>query len=163
MTKFLVYKNRFNEVKSYEIEIIEINNSYTLVKELPSGLFKTFKNDNIITETHDKVVSEEAANAAQKEYQIISRKLSGRNYINYDNDLEVCFTGFKAKDKKELISIAEKAGFFVRKSVTTALDVLVCGPNAGPTKMKMAHSQNVAIVIGVDGFTEFIQTGEISL
>ena len=58
----------------------------------------------------------------------------------------VCFTGFIATERDELIEIAAGKNLRVVNSVTTTLHYLVCGPNAGPSKLQKATDQGVAIM-----------------
>ena len=90
------------------------------------------------------------------------RKAPAQETGNRENLLlEVCFTGFSASDKKELIAAAEQAGVIVRKAVTSRLSLLVCGSNAGPKKMEQAQQHLIPLVIGKKSFYEFLETGEI--
>ena len=62
----------------------------------------------------------------------------------------VCFTGFIATERDELIKIAEDKKLRIVNSVTTTLHYLVCGPNAGPSKLQKATAQGVAIMLEED-------------
>ena len=44
--------------------------------------------------------------------------------------------------------------------MTKKLGLLVCGTNAGPSKIKQASKMNIPRVSGKDGFLEFLETGE---
>lgn len=74
--------------------------------------------------------------------------------------IEICFTGFTPADKNELIKIAEENNFHVAQSVTTNLNFLCCGDNAGPSKMEKAKKQNVQILTKNE-FVNLIETGEM--
>lgn len=73
---------------------------------------------------------------------------------------EVCVTGFQASERARIEAGARKNNMDVKKSVTKNLTILVCGPNAGPQKIKDAEARGVIIVTG-EQFEEFLQTGEI--
>ncbi|EKT3972909.1 hypothetical protein SL054_002242 [Flavobacterium psychrophilum] len=73
---------------------------------------------------------------------------------------EICFTGFSPSEKENLIQIAENNKFHVAKSVTTNLNFLCCGENAGPSKMNKAEKQGAIILNNVE-FFKLIQTGEL--
>lgn len=164
---FIVYRNRFNEVKCYHVEILEIGDTYTQARDCNVGYVKTFKNESIISCETDTHVATQLAQNIQTQYKLIPRpevrKLDPeyRKKYNLDNKLEVCFTGFKKAVKSEMIEMAESANLFVRKSVSTKLDLLVCGDNAGWAKLATASKMGVASVHGLDGFQRFIETGEI--
>ncbi|NBB66948.1 hypothetical protein A6B39_05180 [Mannheimia granulomatis] len=68
---------------------------------------------------------------------------------------EICFTGFLKADREHLENLAEIHGYTVRKGVTKNLDYLVCGKNAGPSKIAQAESQGVIILEEKD-FLELI-------
>jgi len=75
--------------------------------------------------------------------------------------MEVCFTGFKAAEKSELITLAKESGFFfVRPSITKKLHFLCCGDNAGPAKVRKARAQGV-IALSADEFRTLAETGEV--
>jgi DNA ligase (NAD+) len=60
----------------------------------------------------------------------------------------VCFTGFSALEKEELEALALQSGDHVTASVTKKLGLLVCGDNAGPSKLEKAAVQGVTLVTG---------------
>ena len=66
---------------------------------------------------------------------------------------QVCFTVFTLSKLEELSSVASKAGFEVKSSVTKSLRILVCGSNAGPSKIRKAEALNCLITdeIGFEG------------
>ncbi len=63
-----------------------------------------------------------------------------------DNRQQVCFTGFSASKKKELIKHANNNNFSVVAKVTLGLDLLVYGDNAGPKKIEVAEQQGVSCI-----------------
>lgn len=73
---------------------------------------------------------------------------------------EICFTGFSSKRKKELIDLAKDNGFVIRASATTYLDFLICGSNAGLSKIQKAKSSG-AIIMTEDEFIKILDTGEL--
>lgn len=165
--QYLIYRNRFNEVKCYDVEVVETGETYTRVRDRNEGYAKTFRNENIISSETDLIVATQLAEKIQEQYQLIPRpevrRLDPdyRQKYNLDGKLEVCFTGFKRTVKNQMIEMAQEANFFVRKSVSNKLDLLVCGDNAGPKKLTTASKMNVAIIRGLNGFQRFIETGEI--
>ena len=156
----LIYLNRFNETKAYEVEIIEKNSDYYDVYDLREKKVKTFKAKNILS-THKSY--DEAINAAikiQSDYGLIKRNKTGVTWANPDKKFEVCFTGFLKIEKEELILIAKKNNMFIRTDVSKKLGLLVCGEKAGWAKLKKANKMNIARVFGKDGFLNFLSTGE---
>jgi NAD-dependent DNA ligase len=77
-----------------------------------------------------------------------------------DTRLQVCFTGFGASKKQELIDIANSNNFKVVLSVTNKLDFLCGGENAGPKKIEKAEAQGVQFLNELQ-FLQLIETGEI--
>ena len=74
--------------------------------------------------------------------------------------LEICFTGFKRDEKLKLELLAEKNGFKVRTAVSKNLDFLVCGVNAGPSKIAQALERGIPY-FSEDEFMAMLETGEI--
>ena len=74
--------------------------------------------------------------------------------------LEICFTGFGASKKAELMGLALDHKFEVVASVTKNLDFLCGGENAGPKKLETAIAQGVQILTESE-FITLIQTGEL--
>jgi NAD-dependent DNA ligase len=72
----------------------------------------------------------------------------------------VCMTGFKAPERAQLEAAARRNNMDVRKSVTNHLTLLVCGPNAGPTKIHDAEAQGT-IIVSAQEFEKFLATGEV--
>ena len=108
MTKYVVYLNRFNEVKPYKIEIIFEIGEDADVRDLIENKNKTFKRSNILSIHKNFEDAEKEAIEVQKSYKIKPRFKTNKRFANPEDKLEVCFTGFSKKDKEELISIAKK-------------------------------------------------------
>jgi len=150
---YIVYKNRFNEVKVYDAKITAEFESSIEILDLKSEKLKTFRRDRICLVHDNLAFAQEFAKEAQKEFTVIPRqgayKLSQEEYDERYNKVEkseICFTGFKKTRKDELSKIAIVAGLFVRKSVTANLSILVCGENVGPAKLKKAEAAGVKVL-----------------
>ena len=157
---YLVYKNRFNEVNPYYVEILSEDETYLEVFGLWNPKYKTFKKENVLSRPTTLEMANLEATELQKNYQIHVPEVRGPRKMNIEDKLEVCFTGFKANERKELETIAEAEGLFVRGSVTRQLGLLVLGENAGWKKVSTARKQGIACVSGKDGFEDFLETGE---
>ncbi len=72
--------------------------------------------------------------------------------------VEICFTGFGVSDRLELEKLASIHGMLVRTSVTTSLQFLCVGANAGPSKVKQAQSRDVSF-LNREQFMELISDG----
>jgi NAD-dependent DNA ligase len=77
-----------------------------------------------------------------------------------DTRLQVCFTGFSASKKQELIHLANLKNFKVVSSVTKKLVFLCGGENAGPMKIEKAEQQGVQYLNAYQ-FIQLVETGEI--
>ena len=77
-----------------------------------------------------------------------------------DGNPEICFTGFKKEDKERLLKVAANAGLFIRSSVTSKLEYLCCGENAGPKKIDKARHQGIVALTELE-FISLIETGEV--
>ena len=158
MEKFVVYLNRFNEVKPYKIQFIFEVGDNADVRDLIENKNKTFKRSNILSMHKSFDDAKAEAIKVQKNYKILPRLKTERS--NTENKLEVCFTGFSKNVKENLLSIAKKNNLFVRTEVTKKLDLLVCGENAGPAKLKQASKMSIPRVYGEEGFDDYLTTGE---
>lgn len=72
----------------------------------------------------------------------------------------VCFTGFKAADKKRLSDLATKNHMQVNKTVSHGIRYLVCGYNAGPAKIDNAKYEG-GEAITEQQFLDLLETGEM--
>jgi NAD-dependent DNA ligase len=77
-----------------------------------------------------------------------------------DDRPEVCFTGFRAAEKAELAERASLHNLKVVTAVTKNLSILVCGLNAGPSKLEKAAAQGVTLLDSSE-FDRFLATGEV--
>ncbi|MDC0620905.1 hypothetical protein OAP27_02345 [Candidatus Pseudothioglobus singularis] len=161
---FLVYKNRYNEVKAYTVDAIAQDETYLDVFDIQADRIKTFRKSNILSIEDKLEVAEFRAKLLQKDYQIIERKKRTANskVNNIKGALEVCFTGFPKDEKSELIKYVNDNGLIHRKSITKNLGLLVCGKTAGWKKIETANKYNVPRVFGADGFYNFLETGEFT-
>tara|TARA_Y100000816_G_scaffold235781_1_gene181496 strand:- start:290 stop:985 length:696 start_codon:yes stop_codon:yes gene_type:complete len=119
-----------------------------ILKELSEKEFNKLSKQDIertIAELQEKFIVKEKSRSYQK---------------NTGNQVEVCFTGFGKVEKAELISLAKENDMLIRDSVTTRLDILVTGDNAGPSKTKSAKGKGIKIT-DAGGFRKFLETGEI--
>ena len=76
------------------------------------------------------------------------------------NKIQICFTGFNATEKNQLIASAKNSDIHIAKSVTKDLDFLCVGSNAGPSKLNKAKEQNVTILTE-NQFQVMLETGEL--
>ena len=166
---YIVYKNKYNEVKPYSLEVRAENEEYIDAIDLKENRFKTFKISNILLTLDTFEDAESEAANLQKNYTPLTRtKSSGNrmpsrdNWNNKEGLFEVCFTGFPAQEKKELIQFAKDNGLFDRTRVTKNLGLLVCGKTAGWKKIIEANKLNVPRVYGQEGFYNFLETGEFA-
>lgn len=122
-----------------------------------SGRYKTPRLDRVLFSSD----SDEEAQAALVQFQKDTPAPAARpSKSNHIDAFQVCFTGFSAGDKARLVAAAVECGMRVRSSVTTGLDLLVTGSNAGPAKLLKAHNQGVSITYEA-GFLHLLQTGEL--
>ncbi|MDX7787032.1 BRCT domain-containing protein [Aeromonas caviae] len=152
--KYIIYVNSKGEVKPYELADVSENDMY--VQAIHDGKLKTFRQDRIVFEGNDYLSLEQ---------EITSLLETGCIEVQEPNikpSLEVCFTGFGKIEKESLTHFAESLRCLVRKSVTTDLDVLCYGENAGPTKMRDARNKGI-LILNKEEFCILLKTGEIPL
>jgi len=160
-TSFLVYKNRFNEVKPYAGLVIEKTDKFLTFYDFDEEKMKTFKLEGVLEECSSLAETQASAERLQVQHKIIPRNKTGKTFANPDKRFEVCFTGFPKLEKERLIQIAEDNDLFVRTGVATTLGLLICGESAGWAKLKKAGELNISKVYGAEGFENFLETGEV--
>lgn len=74
---------------------------------------------------------------------------------------QMLFTGFGKAEREALEAQAEAAGLRVVQTVTNGLSFLVCGGNAGPSKVEKARDQGVYIV-AAEHLQALLETGELA-
>ncbi|XOV81659.1 MAG: BRCT domain-containing protein [bacterium] len=74
--------------------------------------------------------------------------------------LEVCITGFGPTEKSEITSAAESGGLKVVTVVTKNCAILVCGSNAGPSKLEQAAKKGAQNMTREE-FMLFLDSGEL--
>ena len=79
---------------------------------------------------------------------------------NVEKLSQICFTGFNAKEKTILTTIATESKLEVVPSVAKNLAFLCAGENAGPAKLQKAVTQGTRI-ISREQLMQLIETGEI--
>lgn len=155
---FMVYKNRYNEVKPYEIEILSISDDRIKANDIKMGKEKSFILSSIISINESYVEAKENAEKKQKKYTLKPRpenkpKLEKRKVesLNIDNKLlgkKVVFTGTFEEPRKNLEFIAESVlSANVSGSISSKTDYLICGEKPG-SKLKKAQ------VLGVEVLSE---------
>ena len=161
---FLVYKNRFNEVKPYSVEVIVEGDEYIDVFDNQEEKVKTFIKSNILSTNDNFEEATRKAKELQNNFTPIEQKRipSRDNWNNREGKFEVCFTGFSKLDKEELQNFAKEKEMCIRTRVTKNLDLLICGKTAGWKKLIEANELNVPRVSGKSGFYNFLETGEFS-
>jgi NAD-dependent DNA ligase len=75
--------------------------------------------------------------------------------------MQVCFTGFSASEKVELVAFANEHRLAVAASVTKELAFLCTGANSGPAKLAKAKKQGVTLLSRAQ-FEHLLATGEIA-
>lgn len=71
--------------------------------------------------------------------------------------VEVCFTGLRPGERDKWTARVTQLGLKVRTSVTKKLNILVCGPNAGPSKMAQAKQAGVKL-LSLEEFAAWLET-----
>jgi hypothetical protein len=147
------YCNSQGEIKDVHLIGWRESGRYLLGRCLEDGKFKTYRIDRIRKYFND--VSDFLKNPVQLPPPKLKTSSSSE-----PQGLQVCFTGYKADDKKILESMAKEAGLSVVQSVTKNLRFLVCGLNAGPKKIEDARDRAVYI-LSTTQFEALVETGEL--
>lgn len=155
-TAVFLYCNAKGIVKHYHIADISQDEEYIQGICLDSGDLKTFRQDRVISHHSSPEEAEQAMNVMLESGELVPYVPKPRPWETFD----VCFTGYTKAEKEELSIKAEAAGLTVRKDVTVHLNLLCCGPNAGPSKIKKSREKGI-LILSTSQFLEFIETGEI--
>lgn len=159
-----VYQNSKGVITKRSIVHISKQSDYYFsgIQEL-DGAIRTFRKEQIqeVLDTEAKWLSCEAPEPEPEEKKPAKpRDPNAPSYINWDNKLEICFTGFAAAKRAELEKISSEAGLFVRKSVSQNLSFLCTGPRAGPKKIESALAMGL-VLMDEEAFYWFVETGDI--
>lgn len=149
MSKVLRFEYCDSHGNQHEWEVSNWSEDDTYIKgvAIPGYGYRTFRKDRIVQRLDDRHLITNPAPRKQPRQKTKERPF------------EVCFTGWPAPMKTYLVALAEEHGFIVRKSVTSQLDFLVAGDNAGPKKMQKATDQGI-LVLDNQGFKNLIFNGE---
>ena len=71
----------------------------------------------------------------------------------------VCYTGFTDADKAVLREISDELGMAVKTSISRRVELLVCGPNAGPAKIRKCEELSIPVVDIEDFLTTITAEG----
>ena len=71
--------------------------------------------------------------------------------------ITIMLTGYKKADRESMGNLATEAGLAIRKTVSSSLDYLIAGENAGPSKMALADELGVEVV-GGEEFEDWLST-----
>lgn len=158
-----VYKNSKGKLTRRSlIKITQQSDDYVSGIQEFDNAYRTFRKEQI-QERLDTQQKWWACEAPDPTPEVKSNKPKDPNrpsYINYDNKLEICFTGFGEVKRAEMEKPSEENGLFVRKSVTKNLSFLCTGPNAGPKKIEKALAMGL-VLMDEKAFNWLIETGEI--
>ncbi len=167
---YLVYKNARTEVKPYEVSVAGSRDHYLYVFDHRADRLKCFIPERILSKEDSYEEAVDVAKRLQKGYELrrsprvrIRIKAPRTQMPSNPDGVEVCFTGFSAAEKAGLIKKAKQHKMVVRPSVTTYLDLLVCGETAGWRKVETASQGNVQILSGADEFETFLATHKQSV
>jgi len=159
----IVYRNRYNEVKAYSLKLVRESEDRFDAAQTDTGQIKTFIKENILADSFASFDSaDKEAKILQKNYELnFPQRMPSRDgWNNKEGKFEVCFTGFRKADKEHLEAMAAEANFKVRSKPTKGLGLLVCGYNAGPSKVAEAIRMSVPVVYEIEGFIDYLENGE---
>lgn len=157
-----LYENAQGEISNREVIIDKVGTSHF------AGLCKLKLEDRMFR--FDRIIG--LATLTESGEEILPRKLRNllRGYTQSELRRskqaaakiapEILFTGFKKDRRAELEAIAQAAGMVIRKNVTTQLDFLCAGSNAGPTKLAEARERGTQ-VLDEQQLLQMLETGEV--
>jgi hypothetical protein len=166
-----VYIDANNKVSEQRCTLLSHKDYKFYGKCLNDGHLKAYLYESILQDLHNfngdinKLIDHYQKDF--KEYVPVRRGPRDPSRLNIENKPEIQFTGFysvlkmnQIKTKSELEDIAKEAGFFLKKSKKLGknVSILVCGHNAGPSKM-MEASQKGSILLNEKQFLHMISSG----
>lgn len=161
-TVTFLYENAQGEISDRKVDVDQVGTSHFAgfcQRELAQ---RTFRFDRILgmatLADSGKMVLPEQLRDLLRGYD--EQELRRRKRVAAKTCSEILFTGFKKDRRAELEAIATAAGMVVRKNVTTNLDFLCAGSNAGPTKLAEALERGV-IALDEQQFLRMLETGEV--
>jgi len=152
-----IYRDAQGQISARSISDVSESAEYLQGICRTRGALRTFRKDRILEHLADDL------ERGQVEVRLAAHRSANPSSSGRDSQartVEVCFTGFNASEKADLIQAAESAMFRVRSGVTKGLQFLCCGANAGPSKVRKAREQGV-IVLTAEEFRSLAQTGEV--
>ena len=161
-TLSFIYRDAKGNITFREVTNVSESEIYIQAICLTAEELRTFRKDRILERVAGSVNVEERL----QHYRDTIPPPNPESHSNWKRNttgaLEVCFTGFKAQDKEDLIRLAEAHGMIVRSNVTSQLNILCGGYNAGPTKTERARHQGV-MVLSEHQFRGLLKTGEVPI
>ncbi|MCD4674967.1 MAG: hypothetical protein K8S18_03095 [Desulfobacula sp.] len=149
-----IYKDAIGKITARAVELAYETDQHLEGLCLTAMEHRTFRKDRILE------VIENIDDVEESLQYHIDTNPPPKTIVKQRDLLDICFTGFKKKEKQKLIKSAKDFGFKIRKAVTDNLDILCCGYNAGPKKIEKAKSQGTLVLNEVQ-FHSIIETGEI--
>ena len=156
-----IYKDAEGNITFREVSDISESDRYLQGLCLKAHALRTFRKDRILEIIKDNSTVIDKLSFYKSQFPVSEKTLSQfKTRSNRNHKTEICFTGFKKKEKQQLIDLAESSGFFIRTAVTSNLEYLCCGTTAGPKKIEKARIQGV-IALNETQFKSLVETGEI--
>jgi len=166
-----IYKDSNNKVTEQNITLINNENIKFSGKSLNDNKYRSYLHERVLKDLFDSNDSTDVLIAKYqseyKEHVPVSRGPRDKSQLNLDNKVEIQFTGFyntlkmdQKHTRKDLEKISKDNDLWVNpsKSLGANVSLLICGPNAGPTKMIRA-SEKGSILLNEDQFLHMIATG----
>lgn len=146
------------------VRIKSLDDEYLEAFDLDKQGDRTFRveriDDEVIDLTTGEILSKMDWLNSHGIFKINKRGYKPKELVKYDLADKVCFTGFSKADRERLENLAEVHGYTIRKSVTVKLKYLVCGSNAGPSKIAQAESLGV-ILLDEEEFLYLLEAGSV--
>ncbi len=158
-----IYCNASGVISVREVINISETEEYLRGYCVKANAFRTFRKDRVLEDIDESSNIEERLQFHIENSPPPQETQANRSYTRKTNPSsapEICFTGFKKADKIKLVELAESEDMLVRGAVTTNLEFLCCGYNAGPKKIEKARHHGV-IILNESQFKTMLKTGEI--
>lgn len=154
-----VYRNAQGEEGERHVVGWREAGRYICGRDRADGRFKSFRIDRVVRyiDASERWLAKPFQDPPP-ELQGQLRASPGSSSLQSATGPEVCFTGFAVALRAQLEARARAAGLSVVQSVTVGLTFLVCGPNAGPSKVEKARKRYVYI-LDAQQLDELVESG----
>lgn len=158
---FFIYINGSGDKSGHAVVNLVEKDDYIQGYSVSRKGYRTYRKDRVVIMFGSSIELDDFIASNQIDSVVFDIKITApRNQTSKKEYLNIHFTGFDKTAKEELSRIATSFNLKVRSGVTSDLDFLCCGKNAGWRKIETANKKD-SIILSEEQFKHFVKTGEI--